>query len=88
MVARAGGDEVIVLQSGSELASAKSLAEAILTAFKQPFEIADVQDQTLGVSVGVALYPRDGHDGESLLRAADAALYRVKRTSGGAAMAA
>jgi len=88
MVARVGGDEFIVLQAGSEPASARILAEAILSAFKQPFEIAGAQDQTLGVSVGVALYPRDGRDGESVLRAADAALYRVKRTGGGAALAA
>jgi diguanylate cyclase (GGDEF)-like protein len=88
MVARVGGDEFIVLQAGSEPASARILAEAILSAFKQPFEIAGAQDQTLGVSVGVALYPRDGRDGESVLRAADAALYRVKRMGGGAALAA
>jgi diguanylate cyclase (GGDEF)-like protein len=88
MVARVGGDEFIILQAGSEPASARILAEAILSAFKQPFEIAGSPHQTLGVSVGVALYPRDGRDGESILRAADAALYRVKRTGGGAVLAA
>jgi diguanylate cyclase (GGDEF)-like protein len=88
MVARAGGDEFIVLQAGSESTSAMILAEAILAAFEQPFEIAGANGGTIGVSVGVAFYPRDGHDGESLLRAADAALYRVKRTGGGVAMAA
>jgi GGDEF domain-containing protein len=31
------------------------------------------------VSVGVTFYPRDGRDGESLLKVADAALHRVKR---------
>jgi diguanylate cyclase (GGDEF)-like protein len=87
-VARAGGDEFIVLQAGGDAWSAKNLAEAILSAFVQPFEVAGVHDETLGVSVGVAFYPRDGHDGESLLRAADGALYRVKRTGGGAALAA
>jgi diguanylate cyclase (GGDEF)-like protein len=87
-VARAGGDEFIVLQAGSESTSATILAEAILAAFAQPFEIAGANGGTIGVSVGVAFYPRDGHDGESLLRAADAALYRVKRIGGGVAMAA
>jgi GGDEF domain-containing protein len=47
-----------------------------------------MRGETLGVSVGVAFYPRDGQDGESSLKAADAALYRVKRTGGGIAMAA
>lgn len=87
-VARAGGDEFIVLQTGSEPASVRSLAQSILSAFEQPFEISGMRGTTLGVSVGVAFYPRDGHDGESLIRAADAALYRVKRSGGGAAMAA
>ena len=88
MVARAGGDEFIILQAGSETSSANHLADAILSAFAQPFEISGSQGEILGVSVGIAFYPRDGHDGESLLRAADAALYRVKRTGGGAMMAA
>jgi diguanylate cyclase (GGDEF)-like protein len=82
IVARAGGDEFIVMQAGSEPASAKSLADAIISSFEQPFEIPGARDTLLGVSVGVAIYPRDGHDGESLLRAADAALYRAKRTGG------
>jgi diguanylate cyclase (GGDEF)-like protein len=88
IVARVGGDEFIILQAGSDPSSAGRLAERILSAFVPPFEIAGAEDKTLGVSVGVALYPRDGGDGESLLRAADAALYRVKRAGGGVAIAA
>jgi diguanylate cyclase (GGDEF)-like protein len=85
IVARAGGDEFIVLQTGSEPASAKCVADAIMSSFEQPFEIPGERDKFLGASVGVAFYPRDGHDGESLLRVADVALYRVKRTGGGVA---
>jgi diguanylate cyclase (GGDEF)-like protein len=88
IVARVGGDEFIILQAGSDPSSAGRLAERILSAFVPPFEIAGARNETLGVSVGVALYPRDGGDGESLLRAADAALYRVKRAGGGVAIAA
>jgi GGDEF domain-containing protein len=66
----------------------KSLAELIVSSFERPFERPGGGRETLGVSVGVAAYPRDGHDGESLLRAADGALYRVKRNGGGAALAA
>lgn len=54
----------------------------------QPFEIAGAHGETLGVSVGVAFYPRDGLDGEYLLKAADAALYHIKRKGGGVAIAA
>jgi diguanylate cyclase (GGDEF)-like protein len=88
MVARVGGDEFIILQAGSDPSSATGLAEAILSAFVPPFEITGAENETLGVSVGIAIYPRDGDDGESLLRAADAALYRVKRAGGGVAIAA
>jgi diguanylate cyclase (GGDEF)-like protein len=88
IVARVGGDEFIILQAGSDPSSATGLAEAILSAFVPPFEITGAENETLGVSVGIAIYPRDGDDGESLLRAADAALYRVKRAGGGVAIAA
>jgi diguanylate cyclase (GGDEF)-like protein len=88
IVARAGGDEFIVLYAGSEPAMAKGLADIIVSSFERPFELPGGAGEPLGVSVGVALYPRDGKDGESLLRAADGALYRVKRTGGGAALAA
>jgi diguanylate cyclase (GGDEF)-like protein len=88
MVARAGGDEFIVLQAGDEPSAAKSLAEAIVTAFVQPFELSGVERAILGVSIGVAIYPRDGRDANTLLGAADSALYRVKRAGGGAALAA
>ena len=85
VVARAGGDEFLIVQTGSELSSAEKLANAILSSFEQPFEILGGGCALLGVSIGVAFYPRDGHDAESMLTAADLALYRVKRTGGGAA---
>lgn len=40
-----------------------------------PLEVSGVCCETLGVSIGVDFYPRDGRDAESLLEAADAALY-------------
>jgi diguanylate cyclase (GGDEF)-like protein len=88
IVARAGGDEFIVLHAGLEPAMAKELADTIVSSFEQPFELPGGGGEALGVSVGVAIYPRDGNDGETLLSAADRALYRVKRTGGGAALAA
>jgi diguanylate cyclase (GGDEF)-like protein len=88
IVARAGGDEFIVLHAGLEPAMAKKLADSIVASFERPFELPGGGGEALGVSVGVAIYPRDGNDGESLLKSADRALYRVKRTGGGAALAA
>jgi len=36
----------------------------------------------VGVSAGIAMYPDDGHDSDSLIRHADAAMYTVKRAKG------
>jgi diguanylate cyclase (GGDEF)-like protein len=85
VVARTGGDEFLIVQTGSEPSSARKLTDAILSSFEQPFEILGGRLAFLGVSIGVAFYPRDGDDRESMLRAADLALYRVKRTGGGTA---
>jgi diguanylate cyclase len=87
LVARAGGDEFIIVRAGTEPASARSLADAILSSFRQPFDIPGASRELLGVSVGMAFYPRDGRDGEALLKAADADLYRVKRNGRAAALA-
>ncbi len=85
IVGRVGGDEFIVMQAGSGPAGAKRLAKAIMASFEPPFDLPGGRDTALGVSIGVALYPRDGQDRESLLRAADGALYWVKQRGGGAA---
>lgn len=86
VVARAGGDEFIIVQTGlSERLSAETLANIILASFEQPFEVVDGSFASLGVSIGVAFFPQDGHDAETMLKAADLALYRAKRTGRGAA---
>jgi diguanylate cyclase (GGDEF)-like protein len=85
VVARSGGDEFLIVQTGSEPSSARQLTNAILSSFEQPFEILGGCSVSLGVSIGVAFYPRDGQDRESVLRAADLALYQAKRTGGRAA---
>lgn len=85
VVGRVGGDEFIVMQAGSEPARARRLAKAIMASFEPPFDLPGGRDTALGVSIGVALFPRDGQDRESLLRAADDALYWVKQRGGGAA---
>jgi diguanylate cyclase (GGDEF)-like protein len=77
-VARAGGDEFIVLlRSLNAETSAAQVAERLLQALPMPVELGGYVSQ-LGVSLGIALFPEHGRDGRTLLKHADMALYRAK----------
>jgi diguanylate cyclase (GGDEF)-like protein len=83
VVARLGGDEFVVL--ARDLAGepeAWQLGRKLVAAFKQPFEV-DSQPCRVGLTVGFALAPLDGHDAASLLRRADAAMYAGKQSGKG-----
>jgi diguanylate cyclase (GGDEF)-like protein len=81
IVARIGGDEFALLQTGRECENETSdLAERVLAAVRHPFAIEDCQ-LSIRPSVGVARSPSDGQDAETLIKAADLALYSAK--SGG-----
>ena len=78
MAARLGGDEFVVLQVGMvQPGGANSLAERVMEALSQPYEVDGLQ-LTCGASIGVAVAPTDAMDWESLLSCADAALYKAK----------
>jgi len=82
---RVGGDEFVVVQSeGHQPASATALAARLVDAFERPFDVDDSLTD-IGASVGIALYPDDGHTAEQLLANADMALYRAKNTGRGCA---
>jgi diguanylate cyclase (GGDEF)-like protein/PAS domain S-box-containing protein len=78
LMARWGGDEFTLLlpQLRSPYAAAQT-AERITHALKPAFYI-NGQELHISVSIGIALFPQDGQDLETLLKNADAALYRVK----------
>ncbi len=77
-VSRVGGDEFTVIQAGPYTREgAIALAERIIAATNEPFDL-DGQRATVGVSVGIAIAPRDGVSPDPLLRNADMALYRAK----------
>lgn len=77
-VARMGGDEFVVVQvNGPQPQAAQALAARLIEALCTPFDL-DGRPACVGTSVGVALYPRDGAEPESLLKRADLALYRAK----------
>jgi len=87
LLARQGGDEFLLLLGdlGTDHDPADIAAKAserLLEALSEPFHVAGAEFQ-LGASVGIALYPRDGHDAEALLKAADGAMYSAKRAGRG-----
>jgi len=77
-VARLGGDEFVVLLPEIHApADAGNLARKLLTVVRAPFELGgEVVHITL--SIGVAIYPKDGESSKTLLKHADEALYRAK----------
>jgi len=77
-VARVGSDEFTILLA--ELASpvdATRVAEKLLRAVSSPVVLGG-RELSLTASIGIALYPTDGKDAESLLQNADIAMYRAK----------
>jgi diguanylate cyclase (GGDEF)-like protein len=77
-IARMGGDEFVIVQAPVvDAAEATSLAQSIIAAMGEPFDI-DSHQAVVGVSVGIAISPGDGSAPDKLLRNADLALYRAK----------
>jgi len=77
-VGRLGGDEFAVILS--DLASADdagAVAQQLMRVLEQPFEL-DGREMFITASVGITLFPTDGTDPDTLLKNADAAMYRAK----------
>ena len=78
MLARLGGDEFICLMEAARGENEVStLAEEIVAAFEAPFNIGE-HELFLSASVGISLFPADGHTVVDLMRNADTAMYRAK----------
>ena len=80
--ARIGGDEFIALYHLQADTAIEPIAIRILGALMRPMHIDDREFQP-GVSIGIAIAPRHGEDLDSLLGAADAAMYQAKQAGGG-----
>lgn len=81
VVARYGGDEFVVVMPDTDAAEAAQVAQRAAGAVADlPHPMADGSAVHVTCSVGLALHPRDGRSGRALLRAADAAMYRHKRS--------
>jgi len=77
-ISRLGGDEFTLLVDQVEDPQGLSLvARRILDELAKPFTLGD-HEVVVGASIGIAVWPVDGEDGEALLRNADSAMYHAK----------
>jgi diguanylate cyclase (GGDEF)-like protein len=82
-VARLGGDEfTVVLANVTNAAAAATAAQNICRSLANSFQI-DGYDIFVTTSVGISMFPNDGADAGTLLKHADTAMYRAKKTKAG-----
>ncbi len=79
LVFRLGGDEFTVLLTSLRAETDAALvAEKLVKAFADPI-VVDANTLHVGLSIGIALYPRDGSTADELVRSADTALFEAKQ---------
>jgi len=84
VVARVGGDEFVVLQTGLDSESGSDLmASNIHRELTEPYEVGTGQPVHIGLSLGFSIADDSGASLDTLVREADAASYDVKRSGGG-----
>lgn len=76
---RLGGDEFTLLMPNASLEAAQKLAERLLAALASPFELHGVGVDFVTPSIGIALYPEHAREAETLIKAADSAMYQAKQ---------
>lgn len=82
IVSRLGGDEfTIIFPNLSHTDEIKPIADAILQALAEPFYLNN-RELYITTSIGICIYPEHGADVETLIRNADASMYRAKETGG------
>lgn len=82
-VARMGGDEyTVILKNVEDKEDIKNLVEKIHKSLQEVMQIDGVEC-FVNSSIGVALYPENGYDSETLLRNADSLMYEIKRNGKG-----
>ena len=75
---RLGGDEFVLLLPFTDAIGASNLAQKLLETISKPYRIAN-HELSVTASIGIALYPVDGDDHETLSKNADAAMYNAKK---------
>jgi len=78
---RIGGDEfTVILGALTHYSDAGQVAEKILLALQRPITLPNGQQDSIGSSIGISVFPEDAEDGDGLLATADDAMYEVKRS--------
>jgi diguanylate cyclase (GGDEF)-like protein len=77
-VARIGGDEFLLVLPEADSTGAALIAGRVLDSMTAPVSF-DGQRIRAAVSLGVSIYPEDGHAADTLIKAADSAMYAAKR---------
>ncbi|TKS58940.1 MAG: diguanylate cyclase response regulator [Nitrospira sp.] len=81
-VARMGGDEFTIILEGLTCEQDITIvARRITKSLVEPFHLRDHQ-ASIGVSIGITVYPSDDHEIDDLLKHADTAMYRAKQQGG------
>jgi diguanylate cyclase (GGDEF)-like protein/PAS domain S-box-containing protein len=81
-VARLGGDEFLVLVNEISIPeNTMEIVQKIMETLRQPLSVSG-RTLRIDASIGLAVYPDDGEDGWSLIRHADIAMYRAKKSAG------
>jgi diguanylate cyclase (GGDEF)-like protein/PAS domain S-box-containing protein len=79
LVARLGGDEFfVVLEDIADSAPAERVANKLLAALAEPYEIGAKAEVRISASIGISLFPDDAGDASTLMKHADAAMYSAK----------
>jgi diguanylate cyclase (GGDEF)-like protein/PAS domain S-box-containing protein len=82
-IARIGGDEFIgICRSITTPEEAELVARKVIASQSEPFDLKGHRC-SIGMSIGISIYPSDGDDAGTLLNRADEAMYRVKKSSKG-----
>jgi diguanylate cyclase (GGDEF)-like protein/PAS domain S-box-containing protein len=77
-IARIGGDEfLLLLPEMTRIEYATTLAQKVLESFREPFTFDDHQLH-ITTSIGIAIFPDDGDNADTLMKSADIAMYRAK----------
>ena len=77
-LARLGGDEFVLLWNGLKNGpDAAVVAQRVLGILARPFTV-EGHSLSIGASIGISIYPADGHDSATLFKSADAAMYAAK----------